>query len=318
MFTKNTSRKISLIVFSLALLFILTGCNGGSDDDLISYDVNFKVLRPVSGIIENAEVVVEGETKYTDMYGLVNFENLEGECSYTISKAGYLDANGTVTSDDADSYIFVTLELLDETDPIVDITSPADGAQLGENDITIEWDITDDSPYTWGLYLGGGVVEATGDQDDPHTYTFDPADPDYFGSYHGNVTFRVEAVDEQDNASSDSVSVSIDTRADLIFGDNGNGYWWDISNGNLIIYVANDGPSTAGESTVEVYFYNDDRTEYIETPSIEPGENIQLPGVEMPTVGGGDNIYFDVILDVNDEVDESNENNNEDDDFLVT
>jgi len=313
-------RKIAVVIFSLVLLFSLTACNGGgSDDELNQYDVTFRVDDSNSNLIENAEVVLEGETKYTDQNGLVEFYDIIGESSYTISKLGYLNANGVVIPDDAGSDIFVTLELADETDPIVNITSPLDDADLGNNDITIEWNITDDSPYTWELYLGGATnPELTGDQDDLHTYTFDPAAPDYFENYSGRVVFRIEAVDDQDNESSDSVNVNIETLADLSFGDNGNGYWWDINNGNLIIYVVNDGPSAAGESVVKVNFNNGDKIVYIDTPSIESGESIQLPAVEMPTPGGGDNIYFDVILDVNDEVDELNENNNEDSDFLVT
>src|SRR6056297_274221 len=228
-------RKIAVVIFSLVLLFSLTACNGGgSDDGLTTYDVTFKVNNSSPGIVANAEVVVEGETKYTDQYGLVEFYDLVGECSYTISKTGYLDANGVVTPADSGSFVFVTLEFVDETDPIVNITSPLDDADLGNNDVTIEWDITDDNPYTWELYLGGFTnPEATGDQDDPHTYTFDPASPDYFESYHGGVVFRVEAVDNQDNENSDSVSVNIETRADLIPDKRGGYYSFELDNGQI-------------------------------------------------------------------------------------
>ncbi len=312
-------RKITVVLFSLVLLFSLTACNGGNNNKLTTYDVKFEVNNSNSEIIENAKVIVEGETKYTDQNGIVNFDDLEGECSYTIIKTGYLEANGVVTSDDSGSFIFVTLEFADETAPIVNITSPLDDANLGDNDVTIEWDITDDNSYTWELYLGGATnPEVTGDQNDPHTYTFDPADPDYFESYQGKVIFRVEAVDGQDNEGSDSVSVNIETRADLTTGDNGDGSWYDIDNGNLIIYVVNNGPSTAGASVVEVDFNKGDEFVYIDTPSLESGQMIQLPGVELPTVGGGQNIYFDVTLDVNNEVDESNEENNVRDSYLVT
>ncbi|MFW5991691.1 MAG: CARDB domain-containing protein [Halanaerobiaceae bacterium] len=312
---KTGNWKLSIIVLAISILLILSACFGGGDEEKVYYDVTFTVVDSGSAPLANAKVIIDDETKYTDSNGLIQFTDLTGEKEYTVSKTGYVEVNDTITS--GTNTVEVTLELVDTTPPAVNITAPESGDVLGEDEVTVEWTITDDSPYTWELYLGGATnPRATGDQDDSHSYTFNPAD--IFESYYGGVIFRVEAVDEQDYEGSDAVSVIIETRADLIFGDNGNGYWWDIDNGNLIIYVVNDGPSTAGESVVKVNFNNGDKIEYIDTPSLEAGESVQLPGVEMPTPGGGDNIDFEVILDVNDEVDESNENNNEDSDFLVT
>ncbi len=206
----------------------------------------------------------------------------------------------------------------DNTAPNVNITSPIDGSLLGENPVTVQWTINDESPYTWELYIGGATnPEITGNQNSTHSYTFDPVE--LFENYYGGVRIRVEATDEVGNNNDNYVDVIIDTRPDIVFGDNGSGnYWWDVNDGNLIIYVANNGPSTAGESRVKVNFNNGQKIDYIQVPSIESGANIELPGVDMPSIGGGANIYFDVILDVDNDVKESNENNNEDSDFLVT
>lgn len=136
-------RKITVIIFSLVLLFSLTACDGGGDDELTPYDVTFRVDDSNSDVVENAEVVLEGESKNTDSDGSVDFYDLTGESSYTISKTGYLNANGVVTSDDSGSDIFVTLEFLNENGPTVEsaVTSQtaatADLSQLGVNLSTV-------------------------------------------------------------------------------------------------------------------------------------------------------------------------------------
>ena len=315
-------KKMSLIGLSLVLLFCLTACNGGSDDNVIPYDVTIKVLNTVPYPLENAEVVIEGTTKYTDNYGLVTFENLEGECSYTISNEGYYDATGTITSDDADSVIFITLELVDETAPTVNITSPADGALLGDNDVTIDWTISDSSPYTWELYLGGATSPvATGDQDDSHTYTFDPASPDYFENYYGTVIFKVKAIDNSDNETTESIQVTIDTRPDLLPDSSSTGgyYPFELVNGQIVIYVKNQGNSPAGSSTTKVIFYKtDDQIERnISTPSLEPGESTSLTPIDIPSGVFNPDADFNIIVDFYDVVDEKDESNNEADCIIV-
>ncbi|MCF8009318.1 MAG: hypothetical protein K9K32_06095 [Halanaerobiales bacterium] len=208
---------------------------------LTPYSVTIEVLDGFDNPIQGAEVTVEENTKYTDINGLVGFENLEGDNSYTINKTTYLDKEGTITHNDTDSIITVNLELIDNTAPLVSIISPIDGEYLGEDNITVEWNIADISPYTWELYLGGASnPQATGDYDDPHSFTFYPSDPDYFASYHGLVTFRVEVVDSQDNSNNDSISVNIETRADLLPDFRG-GYWCFETNNEsqVIFYVKN-------------------------------------------------------------------------------
>lgn len=314
-------KKLGLIVLSLVLLFGLTACNGGSDD-ILYYTATIHVVDVNDDPIVNAEVVVEGETKETDEFGLVNFQNLEGESYYTVSKAGYVDETGTITTDSSTVSVNVTLKVVDEEDPEVNILSPVDDAMLGEDDITIEWEITDDNPYTWELYLGGASnPEVTGNQEDPHSYTFDPASPDHFANYHGWVVFRVEAVDDQDNENTDSVTVYIETRADLL-PDNRDGYWpFEINEeGQIVFHVKNQGNSTAPSSTARVIFYKYDDsqvTEDIPTPSLEPGESINLTPVDIPSGVFDPDANFDIIVDVYDDVDEADEDNNEEDCIII-
>lgn len=327
-------KKISFIGICLFLLFALSACNGGDGTPIPDTDNTEPVITVtgvVDGVVYTTSVTPQISANEEVTWEIVLTKNgieIDYTRGDTISQAGDYEFTIIKATDNAGNEQIhdpISFKISnDYTAPSVNITSPSGGATLGENPVTVQWDINDESPYTWELYIGGTTdPNATGDQDDPHYFTFDPLDT--FVNYSGGVRIRIEAVDEVGNDSTDYVDVMMETRADLVFGDNGGeyGYWYDIVSGadyslNLIIYVANDGPSTAGESTVRVYFPKDDRYEYIPTPAIEPGENIELPSVEMPSVGGGDNIDFDVILDFHDDVDESDETNNEDSVSIVT
>lgn len=209
--------------------------------------------------------------------------------------------------------VFVVISLLgacdngpiDTTAPVISVTGVEDG-EVYNTSVTPQ--ISANEEVTWDIGLTQDGTSINYEKGDTIIQV-------------GEYVLKIKATDSAGNQQiHDDISFEI-SKPDLVFGDNGGGYnfWWDIdAYGNLIIYVVNDGSSTAGESTVEVYFSNDDRTEYISTPSIEPGENVGLPGVEMPSVGGGQNIYFDVILDYHDDVDESDETNNEDSDYHIT
>ena len=317
---------MSTVVLVFVIITLLGGCDNVPIADTIIDDTNpvITVTGVEDGEVYNTAVTPQisaDEDVTWDIVLTKDGNSVDYARGDSINQVGEYVITIKATDNSGNEQVYGSISFKfsdDHTSPSVNITSPSDGDTIGENPVTVQWEINDESTYTWELYIGGTTnPNATGDQSSVHEYTFDPAD--IFESYSGTVRIRIEATDEVGNDSSDHVDVTVETRADLIFGDNGGGtYWWDVSSGNLIIYVANDGPSTAGESTVEVYFSNDDRTEYIDVPTIDPGENIELPGVEMPSVGGGENIYFDVILDVYEEVDESNENNNEDSDFLVT
>lgn len=315
---------MSTVLLVFVITFLLGGCDNGTIDEVVdNTDLVISVTGVQDDVVYNTDVIPQISANEEVTWEIVltkDGNSIDYNRGDTINQVGdyVITIKATDNSGNEQIYGPISFKISDDnTSPSVNITSPSAGVTLGENTVTIQWEINDESPYTWELYIGGTTFpNATGDQSSAHEYTFDPVDT--FENFSGGVRIRVEAEDEVGYDNSDYVDVTIETRPDLVFGDNGSGYWWDVSGGNLIIYVVNDGPSTAGESTVEVYFYNDNRTEYIDVPSINSGENISLPGVEMPTVGGGENVDFDVILDYHDEVDESNETNNEDSDFLVT
>jgi|GEM_PF-3494826 len=315
--TNNIYKKISILTLIVVMAFILVACSSNVPT-LLKYNVIFEILDDdTDEPIEGAEVKLDGQTKITDSTGVVSFEKYNGSYQYTVEKDQYIKVgpiNLVVNNDNEIETVTMTEDLVD---PTVVITNPDDGDELGSEEVTVEWFIFEEHSYTWELYLGGATFpQVEGDQDDPHSFTFDPASPDFFGGHQGVFRFRIEVTDVANNRGSDYIDVIIDARPNIVFGSSGEGYyidWLDTEGNMLLIYVDNEGPGSAGNSITRVIFYRTSDTviEDIDTPPIDPGENIEL-SVEFPPNVFNPDADFEVILDYDDDVDETNENDNED------
>lgn len=120
------------------------------------------------------------------------------ETSHTVTVYAY-DAAG---NSDYDTVSF-TVDLPDTTDPVVDISSPANGANLEVSDVTVSWSGSDDDSgidyFAIRIDSGSYVNKGTSTS---HSYT---------GLADGSHTVDVVAYDNAGNSASDSVSFDIDT-----------------------------------------------------------------------------------------------------------
>lgn len=79
--------------------------------------------------------------------------------------------------------------------------------------------------------------------------------------------------------------------------------------GNLIVTVKNQGSADAGPSTTRVEFSPGGPVD-IATPPIAAGQSVDLPPVGMPAACFNPDCNFRIVVDLNNDVDESDEMNN--------
>jgi subtilase family serine protease len=77
----------------------------------------------------------------------------------------------------------------------------------------------------------------------------------------------------------------------------------------VVITLRNQGPSDADASTTTVTFAGGGSTE-LPTPSVEGGRIATLAAVPIPAQCFAPDCFLQVIVDANDDIDESDENNN--------
>lgn len=77
----------------------------------------------------------------------------------------------------------------------------------------------------------------------------------------------------------------------------------------VVVTLRNQGPSDADSSTTTITFAGADSVR-VATPNIEGGRIATLPPVAIPATCFAPNCFFQVIVDSNDDIDESDENNN--------
>lgn len=77
----------------------------------------------------------------------------------------------------------------------------------------------------------------------------------------------------------------------------------------VVVTLRNQGPSDARSSVTTITFAGADSVQ-VATSSVEGGRITTLPPVAIPTACYAPNCFFQVIVDSNDDVDESDEGNN--------
>lgn len=84
---------------------------------VVTYTVTFKVYYELGGPIEGATIVVNGETLTTDSLGIATINLPNGDYTYTATKEGYNDLNGSFVVNDAEQTItlnMIGIEVLTE------------------------------------------------------------------------------------------------------------------------------------------------------------------------------------------------------------
>ena len=89
---------------------------------------------------------------------------------------------------------------VDLTDPIISITSHEDGDLIPEDQLTLEWEVIDDSPVTINVSYDGDLWLESG----PDGYTFTDLD-------EGVNVLLVRAIDAAGNVNVTTISVTVDT-----------------------------------------------------------------------------------------------------------
>lgn len=77
----------------------------------------------------------------------------------------------------------------------------------------------------------------------------------------------------------------------------------------VVVTIRNQGPSDAGSSTTTVTFAGGGSIQ-VSTPAVEGGRIATLPPVAIPAECFAPGCFLQVIVDANDDVEESDENNN--------
>lgn len=77
----------------------------------------------------------------------------------------------------------------------------------------------------------------------------------------------------------------------------------------VVVTLRNQGPSDADSSVTTITFAGANSVQ-VATSSVEGGRITTLPPVAIPAACYAPNCFFQVIVDSNDDVDESDENNN--------
>lgn len=104
-----------------------------NDVAIPSYDVTFNVTDENSNPLENATVIVDGMTYYTDTTGDVAVEMINNDYTYNAMLDGYESANGSFTIDGATQTINITLVEIPTftlTFNVTDGTDPIEGARV--------------------------------------------------------------------------------------------------------------------------------------------------------------------------------------------
>ncbi|MEF8812186.1 MAG: PEGA domain-containing protein, partial [Bacteroidales bacterium] len=82
-----------------------------TDESLTKYTITFNVIDESSEAVEGAEVSIGGEVlASTDASGVAMIDTINGTYSYTVTKSGYQDVEGTVTVSDSDESVNVALK----------------------------------------------------------------------------------------------------------------------------------------------------------------------------------------------------------------
>ncbi len=79
--------------------------------------------------------------------------------------------------------------------------------------------------------------------------------------------------------------------------------------GSVVVTLRNQGPSDADSSTTTVTFAGG-RSVQLPTPAIEGGRIESLPSLTIPAECFAPNCFFQVIVDANNDIEESDETNN--------
>ncbi len=135
----------------------------------IPYSATFTV-SDANGLLENAEVNINGKTITTNSSGEATLDLINGTYNYTVSKAGYDDFTGSVTVNDNNVTITITLSeteypvtfnVSDDSGPLIGASVDINSQSLTTNSsgvATIEL-TNGDYPYTISLT---GYDDATG------------------------------------------------------------------------------------------------------------------------------------------------------------
>ncbi len=102
---------------------------------------------------------------------------------------------------------------VDTVAPEIDILSPDEGVHLDDGSVTLEWTVTDDSPFTVQV-SDDGVTWVDPQEEGSHLFVLDD----------GQHTLYVRAVDAAGNVNTSSVNFTVDTeppQLDMVSPDNG-------------------------------------------------------------------------------------------------
>ncbi len=123
-----------------------------------TYDITFSVTDGTNPI-ENATVIFNSSTVYTNASGIAVFNNVEGETglAYSVTKALYYNITGTVDAD-ADKTVDIVMNLIpayDITFNVTDGTNPVENATVTFNGSAVYTDAS-------GIAVFNNVEEGTG------------------------------------------------------------------------------------------------------------------------------------------------------------
>ena len=163
---------------------------------------------------------------------------------------GYFDNVVLTTSQDTITYDFEPI-VVDETDPVVEITNPLNG-EVVSGDVTVEGTITDDNNNLWRVVVRDGetneVVLNSGNTSDDSdvvnaSYTFDSSQLE-----DGEYRIVLIGIDDSDNSGRDRVVVTVDNRADTKDECKDGGWQMGLTleqsfrnQGDCVSYFATDG-----------------------------------------------------------------------------